>query len=97
MRASVGGIISWMMARSGPSFGVAAANSARLSGAQSISSVFPRTLGWPGVRGNTDEMLWAPESLAEFAAATPKLGPLLAIIQEMIPPTLARIGEERLQ
>ena len=56
-----------------------------------------RALGWPGVRGNTDEMLWAPESLAEFAATTPKLGPLLAIIQEMIPPTLAGIGEERLR
>ena len=56
-----------------------------------------RALGWPGVRGNTDEMLWAPESLAEFAATTPKLGPLLAIIQEMIPPTLASIGEERLR
>src|SRR5467141_2388232 len=56
-----------------------------------------RVLGWPGVRGNTDEMLWAPESLTEFAARQPKLGPLLAIIQEMIPPTLASIGEERLR
>ncbi len=56
-----------------------------------------RALAWPGVRGNTDEMLWAPEGLAEFAATTPKLGPLLAIIQEMIPPTLASIGEERLR
>ena len=56
-----------------------------------------RGLAWPGVRGNTDEMLWAPEGLAEFAATTPKLGPLLAIIQEMIPPTLASIGEERLR
>src|SRR5467141_4528756 len=56
-----------------------------------------RVLGWPGVRGNTDEMLWAPESLTEFAARQPKLGPLLAIIQEMIPPTLAGIGEERLR
>jgi len=56
-----------------------------------------RALGWPGVRGNTDEMLWAPESLAEFAATTPKLGPLLSIIREMIPPTLASIGEERLR
>ncbi len=56
-----------------------------------------RALGWPGVRGNTDEMLWAPEGLAEFAARQPKLGPLLAIIQEMIPPTLASIGEERLR
>src|SRR5216684_2328371 len=56
-----------------------------------------RALGWPGVVGNTDEMLWAPKSLAEFAAATPKLAPLLAAIQEIIPPTLASIGEERLR
>jgi len=46
-------------------------------------------LGWPGVRGNTDEMLWAPEGLAEFAAKTPKLGPLLDLLQEMILSTLA--------
>jgi putative phosphoesterase len=56
-----------------------------------------RSLGWPGVRGNTDEMLWAPEGLAEFAAATPKLAPLLAVLQELIPPTLASIGEDRLR
>jgi predicted phosphodiesterase len=56
-----------------------------------------RSLGWPGVRGNTDEMLWAPERLAEFAAAQPKLAPLLARVQETIPPTLASIGEERLR
>ena len=56
-----------------------------------------RSLGWTGVRGNTDEMLWAPESLGEFAATAPKLAPLLAAIQELIPPTLASIGEERLR
>lgn len=56
-----------------------------------------RTLGWPGICGNTDEMLWAPKSLAGFAASAPKLAPLLARIQEMIPPTLASIGEERLR
>jgi len=56
-----------------------------------------RALGWPGVRGNTDEMLWAPESLAEFAAKQPKLAPLLARIEDLIPPTLARISEERLR
>ena|ERR1700732_1406970 len=56
-----------------------------------------RSLAWPGVRGNTDEMLWAPERLAEFAATAPKLAPLLAILQEMIPPTLESIGEERLR
>jgi len=56
-----------------------------------------RALGWPGVRGNTDEMLWAPQGLTEFAAKQPKLGSLLGIIQELIPPTLASIGEERLR
>jgi putative phosphoesterase len=56
-----------------------------------------RSLGWPGVRGNTDEMLWAPQRLAEFAARQPKLAPLLARIQDLIPTTLASIGEERLQ
>src|SRR5712672_127297 len=55
-----------------------------------------RALGWPGVRGNTDEMLWAPQSLSGFAARTPQLGPLLGRIQDLIPPTLASIGEERL-
>jgi len=56
-----------------------------------------RALGWPGVRGNTDEMLWSPASLTDFAAKTPQLGPLLALIQDLIPPTLTRIGEERLR
>ena len=56
-----------------------------------------RSLRWAGVRGNTDEMLWAPQSLAEFAAVAPKIAPLLARIEEMIPPTLASIGEERLR
>jgi len=51
-----------------------------------------RSLGWPGVRGNTDEMLWAPERLAEYAAANPKIAPILAMVQETIPPTLASIG-----
>jgi putative phosphoesterase len=56
-----------------------------------------RSLGWPGVRGNTDEMLWAPECLAVLATTYPKLAPLLAAFQEMIPITRAKIGEERLR
>jgi predicted phosphodiesterase len=56
-----------------------------------------RSLGWPGVCGNTDEMLWAPERLAEFAAKQPKLAGLMARIQETIAPTLRSIGEERLR
>ncbi len=56
-----------------------------------------RSLGWPGVQGNTDEMLWDPESLSRFFATVPKLAPLLTTIQDQIPPTVARIGEERLR
>ena len=56
-----------------------------------------RSLGWPGVRGNTDEMLWAPESLDKFAASAPKLAPLLGNLRDLIPPTVAIIGEERLR
>ena len=56
-----------------------------------------RARGWPGVRGNTDEMLWSPESLKEFAARTPQLGPHLSRIQALIPVTLASLGEERLR
>ena len=56
-----------------------------------------RALGWPGVRGNTDEMLWAPEHLTEYAAAQPTLAPILQMVQDTIPPTLSNIGEERLR
>jgi putative phosphoesterase len=56
-----------------------------------------RSLGWPGVRGNTDEMLWAPERLTEFAAAQPKAATILGMVQDTIAWTVASIGEERLR
>lgn len=56
-----------------------------------------RSLGWPGVRGNTDEMLWAPQSLDDFAAKAPKLAPLLSQIRDLIPSTVGSLGEERLR
>ncbi len=56
-----------------------------------------RSLGWPGVCGNTDEMLWAPERLTEFAEEEPKAAPILSRVAETIPPTRAMIGEERLR
>jgi putative phosphoesterase len=56
-----------------------------------------RALEWPGVRGNTDEMLWAPERLAEFSAANPKIAPILAMARDTIPPTVASLGAGRLQ
>jgi predicted phosphodiesterase len=42
-----------------------------------------RALGWPGVLGNTDEMLFDPESLQNFAQQSPALQPLVGVIEEM--------------
>jgi putative phosphoesterase len=56
-----------------------------------------RSLGWPGVLGNTDEVLWTEERLTEMSTAHPKLTPLLGRLRELIAPMRARIGEERLR
>lgn len=56
-----------------------------------------RQLGWPGVRGNTDEMLWDPQRLTEYAETAPHLAPMLSRVAETIPPTRAILGEERLR
>jgi len=55
-----------------------------------------RALGWQGVVGNTDEMLFRPESLQEFASRSPQLAPLFATIEEMAGATRASLGDERL-
>jgi predicted phosphodiesterase len=55
-----------------------------------------RDLGWPGVLGNTDEMLARPESLTEFASQTPQMRPLLPIIEEMAAAAREALGRERL-
>jgi predicted phosphodiesterase len=55
-----------------------------------------RDLGWQGVAGNTDEMLFRPESLQEFAQRSPNLQPLFAAIAEMAAATREALGEERL-
>lgn len=55
-----------------------------------------RDLGWQGVVGNTDEMLFAPESLAEFASRAPQLQSLWAAIQETAVATSEGLGKERL-
>src|ERR1700730_19238921 len=54
-----------------------------------------RDLGWQGVSGNTDEMLFMPESPQEFAKQSPKLEPLFAAIEEMAVATREGLGEER--
>ena len=46
-----------------------------------------RDLGWPGVAGNADELLWRPESLPVFLKDT--IGALAAAERELL-------GEERL-
>jgi predicted phosphodiesterase len=55
-----------------------------------------RDLGWQGVVGNTDELLFRPESLTEFASHLPKLQPMFAAIEEMAVWTREALGEERL-
>jgi predicted phosphodiesterase len=55
-----------------------------------------RDLGWAGVAGNTDELLFRPASLHEFAQHTPALQPLVAVIEEMAAATREALGEDRL-
>jgi predicted phosphodiesterase len=55
-----------------------------------------RDLGWPGVVGNTDELLFRPASLHEFAQHTPALQPLVAVIEEVAAATREALGEDRL-
>jgi predicted phosphodiesterase len=56
-----------------------------------------RDLGWPGVVGNTDELLFNPASLHDFAKQQPpKLQTLFAAIEEMAAATREALGEDRL-
>jgi putative phosphoesterase len=55
-----------------------------------------RDLGWQGVVGNTDEMLWAPHLLRESASQSPEIEPLFAAIEEMTAATCEALGEERI-
>jgi len=56
-----------------------------------------RELGWAGVHGNTDEMLWAPELLDTLSRESPKLSLLFNVLfRELAPATRDRIGEDRI-
>jgi len=56
-----------------------------------------RDLGWQGVLGNTDEMLFAPESLEDFAGKQSSgLQPLFTVIREMASWTREALGQERI-
>jgi putative phosphoesterase len=64
-------------------------------GAEVIDRV--RELGWPGIVGNTDELLWRPEDHELRARAAPKLRPLLRLLfDEYAPVTRAALGEGRI-
>ena len=52
-----------------------------------------RSLGWPGVQGNTDEILWAPESLPEM----PSLLKLRRVIADTTAVSCTWISEEQKQ
>ena len=55
-----------------------------------------RDLGWPGVLGNTDEMLPMPQSLTEFARHTPQLQPMWDAVEEMADAARGALGLQRL-
>lgn len=56
-----------------------------------------RELGWEGVVGNTDELLWQPGIRGALIERAPKLRAVIdPLFDEFRPATLARLGEERL-
>lgn len=52
-----------------------------------------RALGWPGVQGNTDEVMWAPQLLPEM----PSLADLRRVIADTIAVSSAWLSEEQKQ
>jgi putative phosphoesterase len=55
-----------------------------------------RELGWAGVVGNTDEVLWQPQEQARQEERAPQLRGLLDLIfKQYAPATLALLGDER--
>ena len=55
-----------------------------------------RDLGWQGVLGNVDEMLFDPASLDAFAAPLPQLDPMWDAIREMAAWTRESMGAARI-
>jgi diadenosine tetraphosphatase ApaH/serine/threonine PP2A family protein phosphatase len=57
-----------------------------------------RELGWPGVVGNVDDLLWNPQRLAVQLERAPKLEPLLRLLFETYAPaTRELLGKERIE
>lgn len=56
-----------------------------------------REQGWPGVQGNTDEMLWKPELFDQFMRSVPQLAHVWRMVfQQQAPATRDLIGPDRL-
>jgi len=55
-----------------------------------------RALGWPGVYGNADEMLWKTERLAEVLAAPQFDRMREMLLTQVIPASLDALGPDRL-
>jgi putative phosphoesterase len=55
-----------------------------------------RDLGWPGVMGNTDEMLVSPDSLEDFASQSSAPPNLWIAVRQIASATRSELGEERL-
>lgn len=57
-----------------------------------------RELGWAGIVGNTDELLWRPEERAVQERSAPKLHDLLRVLfEDYAPATRKLIGDERVE
>ena len=54
-----------------------------------------RELGWAGVLGNTDEVLWVPEKFEEQVKRSPKLRPLLEALSQETAATGELLQEQR--
>jgi predicted phosphodiesterase len=55
-----------------------------------------RELGWPGVAGNTDEMLYSPDKLRDFAVESPRLQTVFGAVEDIAAATRETLGEARL-
>ena len=56
-----------------------------------------RERGWPGVQGNTDELLWKPELFDQLMAGAPQLAHIWRMVfHQQAPATVALLGAERL-
>jgi predicted phosphodiesterase len=55
-----------------------------------------RALGWQGVAGNGEQMLSTPQTFEDFAAKSPALQPLFAVIGEVAAATREKLGDDRI-